>query len=138
MDARKYLDVARRLLTRSAEEDWRTAAGRACYALFLECRDALARWGFLPMKGVSVHHFVRDRFSMPANPDLIPIGVGLNETAFLRTKADYEMTTGLFKSDATARDRVQKAGDALSLLDALEADAARLAAAVAAIRARFP
>jgi hypothetical protein len=28
MDPKRFLEVARRLLTRSAEEDWRTAANR--------------------------------------------------------------------------------------------------------------
>ena len=36
MDGRAFLNVARRLAQEPTEADWRTAAGRAYYALMLE------------------------------------------------------------------------------------------------------
>lgn len=85
-----------------------------------------------------MHFFVRDRFFLAGNIDLTPIGLILHELSKLRNRADYELTSTSFAHPAKAHDAMNKATDALRQLDALEADAARLAAAVAAIRARFP
>jgi hypothetical protein len=56
----------------------------------------------------------------------------------LRNRADYDLLTVDFLSDARAVWAVQRAADALALLDALLADPARVAAAIADIRARWP
>ena len=49
MRGREYLELAREILPGGTEKHRRGAAGRAYYALFLEGREALARWGFLPI-----------------------------------------------------------------------------------------
>jgi hypothetical protein len=138
MDPKRFLDVARRLLTRSAEEDWRTAANRAYYSLMIPCRDALSQWGFVAPKADAVHQFVRSRFYLSSYPDLTPIGTILNHLSHLRNQADYEMSSLQFKTVSVVRQAVLDADDGLKQLDALQADAAKLAAAIAAIRKRFP
>jgi hypothetical protein len=139
MEGRKYLDLARELVRGADEPHWRGAAGRAYYALMLEGREALIRWGFSPPPGEGAHRFVRLRFTFPADADLKKIGDALDRLGRLRNKADYDLSSlPAFSSDAAAQDAIRRAGDALAVLDAIEADPARLAAAVAAIRAAFP
>ena len=87
MNPRKLLDVAKRLLTRSAEEDWRTAANRSYYAVLLICRDVLAKWGFFAPITDKLHSFVRVRFFLTPNSDLMPIG-RLGTVLRLRCKND--------------------------------------------------
>src|SRR5438876_8088567 len=86
MQGRQYLDLARELVQGGTEVHWRGAAGRAYYALMLECREALFRWGFQVPPHASVHHFVRLRFAMPADPDLKVIGQALERLGRLRNK----------------------------------------------------
>jgi hypothetical protein len=132
MNGRALLDPARRMASGVAEAEWRTAANRAYYALFLEARDAPRRWGQVPA-------FVRYRFLYPANPDLQSIGRFLDKLYRIRSEADYETNLpGSFASAALAGNAVRDAHDAIRLLDNLEADAGRLAAAIATIQATFP
>ncbi len=139
MLGREYLELAREILPGGTEKHWRGATGRAYYALFLESRDALARWGFVPARGDSVHYFVRSRFGFPAHADLKKIGDVLEALQRLRNKADYDLSgLTVFKSATAAQDAVDRSTDALDLLDAIEADPARLTAAVNAMRAAFP
>jgi uncharacterized protein (UPF0332 family) len=139
MNGRALLDPARRMASGVAEAEWRTAANRAYYALFLEARDALRRWGQVPGRRDQVHAFVRYRFIYPANPDLQSIGRFLDKLYRIRSEADYETNLpGSFASAALAGNAVRDAHDAIRLLDNLEADAGRLAAAIATIQATFP
>ena len=139
MKGREYLELAREILPGGKERHWRGASGRAYYALFLEGREALARWGFVPTRGENAHNFVRLRFSIPADADLKTIGYDLDALGRLRNKADYLLSPlPEFRSDTAARDAIKKSDDAIALLDAIEADAVRVAAAKAAIRAAFP
>ena len=81
---------------------------------------------------------MRSRFYLSGNSDLTPIGALLNELSRLRTRADYEMATHYFRTKSRAAQAVTDAENGLKLLAALEADPAKLAAAVAAIQSRFP
>jgi hypothetical protein len=138
MNGRAFLDSAQRLAQGSGEADWRSAAGRAYYALMLEGRDALARRGFVLPRRDQVHAFVRLRFYTPAHPDLRAIGRALEDLGHLRNQGDYELTVaGPFANATRAQNAVQQARTAIAVLDAIDHDPSRRAAAVAAIRAAF-
>lgn len=140
MDGRAFLAVARSMSQGPSEADWRTAAGRAYYCLFLECRDALSRWGIsLPAQGGSVHRDVRLRFTIWQHTELLAISISIENLLRLRTRADYEIATpGHFATANAARNAVTNADAALARLDALDADSHLRTAAIAAIRAAFP
>jgi uncharacterized membrane-anchored protein len=139
MDGRAFLAVAQRLAQEATEADWRSAAGRAYYALLQEGRSALERWGFSIPPRDWLHAFVRLRFVGAAHPDCQGMGRSLDELSILRNQADYRLSTpGRFANPRAAQQAVQKARAAITLLDAIEGDAARRTAAVAAVRATLP
>jgi hypothetical protein len=139
MRGREYLEVARELVRGTTEKHWRAAAGRAYHALMLEGRDALFRWGFKLPPRENVHTFVGLRFDYPAHPDLKVIGHTLEMAGRLRNKADYDLSPmSEFSSDARAQQILIDVTLRIDELDAIDADLARRAAAVAAIRAAFP
>jgi hypothetical protein len=139
MNGRVFLDVADELVRGPTEAHWRTAAGRAYYALFLEAREALVRWGFAPPPQDRAHAFVRLRFVYAPDVELKEIGYELERLGPLRNQADYKPAVpGPFQTNARAGLAVNSTRVALGRLDQMEADPARLAAAVAGIRAAFP
>src|SRR4051794_12933493 len=139
MDGRAFLQSARDLLAVPSEANRRAAAGRAYYALLHEGRGALDRWGFVIPPRESLHRFVRLRFVLAAHPDLIQVGRALEDLGQLRNQADYQLATpGPFATAARAVQAVALAQTAINLLDQVEADPARRAAAIAAIRAAWP
>jgi hypothetical protein len=134
MQGREFLSPARTLIGRTSEADWRGAAIHAYYALFLECRDLLARWGRLPPGRHNVHPNVRLKFLYARAADLHQIGRTLDDLIVLRNSASYDLRVlARFASPQDAKDAIQKVDDALVLLDAIEADPARRAAAIAAL-----
>jgi hypothetical protein len=104
----------------------------------LECWETLLRWGFTIPPRENVHSFVRLRFVYPADPDLKTIGRILEVLGQLRNDADYRLTAPRFRTDVFAQKAAQDASRALALLDAIDGDSARQAAAIASIRAAFP
>ena len=138
MDGRSFLGVARELAIGTTEAHWRTAAGRAYYALMLAGRDCLQRWGFSPPARDRLHAFVGLRFSFAADADLKQIGVALDYLSQLRNRADYEPHSPSFTSNLRAQRAITDASRALSILDAVDGDPARRAAAIASIRAAWP
>ncbi len=139
MRGREYLTLAREIISGGSERHWRGTVGRAYYALMLECREALIRWGFTIPKGEGAHRFVRLRFDIPGQADLRFIAAQYNELGQLRNRADYDLSAlPEFKNASKAKAALPKAADALAMLDAIEADSVRLAAAIAAIRAAYP
>ena len=68
MQGREYLELAREIVQGGSEKHWRGTAGRAYYALFLEARDALARWGFVSARHENAHHFVKAHYGPSINP----------------------------------------------------------------------
>jgi hypothetical protein len=121
------------------EVDWRIAAGRAYYALFIESRDALLRWGFTIRPRDHVHTFVRLRFAFAGAPELKQIGGMLDALCPFRNRADYKTSVaGQFGNYAAAQQAVKDAESAISILDQVEADPARRAAAIAAVAATIP
>jgi hypothetical protein len=134
MRGRDFLDLARELAAGATEAHWRGAAGRTYYALMLEGRDALARWGYSPPGGHGVHAWVRLRFTYAADKGFKRIGDALDSLVRVRNRADYNLALlPMFRSAKRAHEAVQEAADALMLLDTIEADPARLAAAVASL-----
>jgi hypothetical protein len=136
MRGREFLELARELIKGRHERHRRGAAGRAYYALMLECRDALDAWGFALPRRDLIHAFVRDRFLNNANADLPAIGRALEKLVRLRNQADYELHGKVFPLASTIQQEINNADTALKLLDAINADANRRSAAVADIRAR--
>jgi hypothetical protein len=135
MKGREFLDVARELAAGAGEAHWRAAAGGAYYALILESRDALLRWGFSIPARDNVHTFVRLRLLFANDPDLKDIGIVLDHTSQLRNRADYDLRPSrAFASRAIAQAALKDITDALSKLDVIENDPARRLAAMASIR----
>ena len=129
MPGRGFLAPARDGVSGATEYHWRAAAVHAYYALLLEARDALFRWGFKKPKADSVHAWVRLRFAYAANADLKRIGDVLDRLVRLRNDASYNLIPlKEFASPADAQDAINDAADAISLLDQIEADPARRAA----------
>ena len=135
MPGRGFLDPARDMISGSTPYHWRAAAIHAYYAIFLECRDALSRWGFQMPRRDNVHAWVRLRFIYAADLDLKQIGRVLDELVQLRNIASYHLSpVAEFATPTRAQDAIQKAANALALLDHLDADPGSQATARAAIR----
>jgi hypothetical protein len=101
----------------------------------LECREALSRWGFPLPPRQGVHVWVRLRFLYAPDKDLHAIGVALDRLCQRRNRADYNLATAVqFSTGGAAGRWVQAAADALALLDQIDGDPARRAAAVASIQ----
>lgn len=134
MDGRAFLGVATDLVAFGTEPHRRAAVVDAYYALFLECRDALIRWGVSVPPRQNVHAQVRLKFTYARDAVLNNIGRTLEDCGQLRNQASYNLTASLpFTSDALALRTIQNARDALALLDGIDGDPARRAAAIAAI-----
>jgi hypothetical protein len=132
MQGRAFLKPARTLANEPSEADWRGAAVHAYYALFLECRDALARWGRLPPGRYNVHSLVRLKFIYAVSSDLKQLGRYLENLGDLRGLASYDMRSlADFASDTVAKNAINDVVAALTLLDAIEADPQRRPAAIA-------
>jgi hypothetical protein len=127
------------VLAAPSEANWRSAAGRAYYALLHEGRTALGRWGFPLPAWESIHTFVRRHFAYPVHPDLKPLDEAFDDLSRWRNQADYHLgVAGLFASGALASQAVALAQSRIDLLDQIEADPARRTAVIAAIRKAFP
>jgi hypothetical protein len=139
MQGRAFLKVARQLLAGGSEASRRSATGRAYYGLLHECRDSLYRWGIAMPPRENVHSFVRLRFIFAADPGLKEIGGRIEKLVKLRNRADYDLSTQTdFVSDKHTERMLNEAEKSLALLDAINADPARQAAAIVAVRKAFP
>jgi len=77
---REFLDLARELLASGTlPRHWRAIIIHAYYALLLECRDAMTRWGLPPLTRQLVHAQVRLRLVFATERDLKEIGYRLEE-----------------------------------------------------------
>jgi hypothetical protein len=134
MDGRALLDVSRELAAGPTEAHWRSSVGRSYYALLHIILGSLGRWGFAAPPRDKVHTFARLKFVYAADPDLKRIGLTLEALAQLRNVADYQLgRSGTFASARVAASALADAESAIALLDALESDPARRAAAARTI-----
>jgi hypothetical protein len=107
----------------------------AYYALLLECREAMDRWGLPPLTRLQVHAQVRHRLLYASESDLQKIGSTLEHLGEDRNQANYDLSDDLmFAVPHFAQSNVQAAEAALARLDAIDADPALRTAAVASIR----
>jgi hypothetical protein len=118
----------------SAEQHWRGTVIHAYYGLMLECRDALSRWGRPVPPHQNVHHHVPQTFVFASERTVKDIGLALEKLGPARNRASYDLRALLeFALDVEAWKLLGRALNALALLDAIEADPARLAAAIASL-----
>jgi hypothetical protein len=133
MNGRAFLELAQDVVAGVKEANWRGAAIHAYYALMLEGRDALARWGYALPPHQNVHTHVRLRFTYSTDTDLKEIGRALDSLGQLRNQASYNLTTTVFHSDSRSQRAIQDAATALALLDAIDADSGRRTVAIASL-----
>lgn len=125
--------MARTLVHGTTEAYWRATVVHAYYALFLECRDALTRWGIATPPCQNVHSAVRLRFIYAADTDLKQLGFTLDHWCQWRNEASYNLAPlPDFTTDNLTQNAIAKIDTALALLDAIDADPVRRAAAIAA------
>jgi hypothetical protein len=134
MQGRAFLEVAREVFAGTTEAHWRATVIHAYYALFLECRDALIRRGVPAPPRQTAHSTVRLRFIYAADSDLKQLGYALDKWCPHRNHASYDLRTlSKFATDRLAQDAIAEVAAALALLDAIESDPTRHAAAIAAL-----
>src|SRR5438445_4967706 len=92
MQAREFLELARELFGPGASaRHWRGAIIHAYYALLLECREAMARWGLPALTRQQVHAQVRLRLIYATDLDLKEVGQRLEQLAKHRNSASYDL-----------------------------------------------
>jgi hypothetical protein len=134
MHGRGFLKVGRDLLQHGSEADLRTAAGRAYYALVQEAAEKLKDWGCRIPRD-RFHMAIRLAFVQATISDLKRIGQTLEDLGRLRNQSDYQLDQpGDFARPTATKHAVQAAESTIALLDAIDADPARRAAAVADIQ----
>src|SRR5436309_1261278 len=133
MNGRDFLNVARAAVEDAAEEWQRTAAGRTYYALFLECRDAIERWGFAPASIHQAHSAIRNRLPSTNHADLKFLGRALTALFDVRAHADYDIAVPLVPAFQLELN-IDLANAGIALLDELEDDDAKRAAVIAALQ----
>jgi hypothetical protein len=132
---REFLVAADDLAGGATEAHWRTAVGRAYYALLLECRDAQHGWGLTLPAQHQIHRIVRLRFVVAGDADLLQVATLLEKLGAARAKADYRPEDLLtFAAPGVAVNHIADARKGLQLVGLVDADSARRAAALLAIR----
>ncbi len=135
MKGREFLAPARDDAAGHTAAHWRTAVVSAYYALMLECRDALKRWGRPVPPKQRVHADVRLILTFATDPDVKFLGFELDDLVQLRNTAHYDLLPHpAFRTRLAALDVIRRSTDAITMLDAIEADPGRLARAIASLK----
>ncbi len=134
MQGRAYLDLAREVVLGGTEAHWRATVIHSYYALLLECRDALSRWGWSVPPHQNVHSEVRLCLIFATDADLKTIGRALDFLVQDRNRASYNTQARRVLIDQSlAQARLREATNALALLDQIDGNSTRRAAAIAAL-----
>jgi uncharacterized protein (UPF0332 family) len=123
MSGREFLGVARHLLTRTTEADWRSALSRAYYAAFHVARLLLEDLGFTIPRADQAHAYLWLRLSNCGDPQLQLTGQKLRDLRGERNRADYDLSKPLGQTKAASQ--VRLAEQVIQLLDAGKADPVR-------------
>ena len=87
----------------------------------------------------SSHRDVHQHLTFPNNADLTKLASTFSNLSSSRNKADYDLAPhNIFATSNPAVDAVRETRSVLALLDAIDADPARRAQAIADIRSAFP
>ncbi len=131
MQGRRFLQLAEELVVGTQEYHSRGATIHSYYALFLECRDALGRWA-IGIGRQDVHHAVRLKFAYARDADLKSIADHLDWLVRRRGPASYDLSARPdFADESCAQEAIVRATKGLALLDAIDFDPTRRAAAIA-------
>jgi hypothetical protein len=134
MRGRDFLSPARDDAAKGTEAHWRAAIVSAYYALMLECRDTLKRWGRAVPPKHAVHAAVRLCLTFAKEPDVKTLGYDLDDLGSWRNKAHYDLSPRReFSSSTFALTIIQRSSAAIAQLDAIEADPARRAKAIVSL-----
>ncbi|MGH7174000.1 MAG: hypothetical protein ACRELG_27320 [Gemmataceae bacterium] len=107
--------MARDIFPKATQPHWRATVIHAYYALILECRDALARWGVSIPPRQNVHSVVRLRFLFAADADLKKIASALDDWVRHRNDASYLLTfLREFDTNALAQRAIKEGTTALA------------------------
>ncbi len=139
MDGRAFLDSAQDLLSLPKEANWRSAASRLYLALLHEARVALERWGFPLPPQDNIHAFVLSRFDSPLSMDLLRVWDALGRLSSFADEADFALSSAGRLGDAAGVSfHLVLAQVTIDLLDPIENDPIRRAAAIGDIQVRWP
>ncbi len=134
MNGRAWLEVARELSAGAGEAHWRSSVRRTYYALLHEVLARLGLWGFSRPARDKVHTFARLKLVYATDSDLKRIGLTLEALGRLRNVADYQLSgASPFVSAGIAVSALVDARAAIALLDGIDADPVRRAAAIGSI-----
>src|SRR5260370_40485617 len=113
MRGREFLDQARESLPGTLPRQRRNAIIHAYYALLLECRDLMIRWGLPLLSRQQVHSQVRLRLIYSSAADLKPVGRALERLGRRRNLSSYDLLDlPLFAAAADPQDDVKVEADA--------------------------
>jgi uncharacterized protein (UPF0332 family) len=114
-DPNSFFSLGKNLVPALGEQEvvYRTAIGRAYYAAHLTARAKVPANSWTGMSKQSDEHwFVRHIMKKTSHPEIADKLETLHQ---IRKTSDYDMTTGVTKTDF--EDAIQLAGDLLSLID---------------------
>ena len=104
-----------------------------------EARAALERWGFPLSPQDDIHAFVLSRFGSSPSMDLLRVEDALHRLKPFADGADFALSSvGLFADAGAVSQHLVLARVTIALLDQIDNDPARRAAAIGDLRARWP